>query len=49
MIVLYGLLTTLLAPLIALAVLVHPRLRGHARERLGWPSLEIEPGASSRD
>lgn len=45
MIVLYGLLTTLLAPLIALAVLVHPRLRGHARERLGWPSLEIEPGA----
>jgi len=44
-IALYGFFASLLAPLVALVVWVHPRLRGHARERLGGPALEIEPGS----
>ncbi|MDP2317096.1 MAG: tetraacyldisaccharide 4'-kinase [Pseudomonadota bacterium] len=45
MIVLYAVLVTLLSPLVALAVVVHPRLRAHLRERLGLVRLEVEPGA----
>lgn len=42
---LYGLLATLLSPLIWLLVRLHPRLRAHATERLGAPELEVNPGA----
>ncbi len=41
----YSLLATLLAPLVALVVAIHPRLRAHAGERLGFVRLEVEPGA----
>jgi tetraacyldisaccharide 4'-kinase len=44
-ILLYCLLTTLLLPLVALIVGIHPRLRTHAGERLGRVRLEVEPGA----
>lgn len=45
MILLYGLLSTLLLPLWVLVVLLHPRLRGRWRERLGLASADVEPGA----
>lgn len=45
MIALWRLLATLLAPWVALGVLIHPRLRAHARERLGFPVPTVEPGA----
>lgn len=45
MILVYRLLATLLTPLVALIVAIHPRLRVHAAERLGRVRLEVEPGA----
>ncbi|MDP2306965.1 MAG: tetraacyldisaccharide 4'-kinase [Pseudomonadota bacterium] len=45
MIFLYRLLATLLTPIVALVVAIHPRLRAHAGERLGRVRLEVEPGA----
>lgn len=41
----YLVVGVILAPVVALAVLVHPRLRRHARERLGFPRTLLEPGA----
>jgi len=45
LILVYELLVTLAAPLVLLGVLLHPRLRRGARERLGFPEAEVEPGA----
>ncbi len=45
MILLYELVSTLLAPILALLVAVHPRLRAHTAERLGRIVPEVEPGA----
>ncbi|MFZ5480352.1 MAG: tetraacyldisaccharide 4'-kinase [Myxococcota bacterium] len=42
---LYSIVATLLWPFAALVVLVHPRLRAHAGERLGRVVPEVEPGA----
>ncbi|GDX81031.1 hypothetical protein LBMAG42_28420 [Deltaproteobacteria bacterium] len=33
------------SPLLAVITLLHPRLRSHARERLGYPPAQVEPGA----
>lgn len=33
------------SPLMALIAVLHPRLRGRARERLGFPPAVVEPGA----
>jgi tetraacyldisaccharide 4'-kinase len=38
-------LGVVLWPLVALGVLLHPRLRPHARERLGFFTPEVDPGA----
>ena len=35
----------LAAPLAALVAWLHPRTRGHWRERLGFPVVKVEPGA----
>lgn len=33
------------SPILACLTLLHPRLRSHARERLGYPQAAVEPGA----
>lgn len=45
MILLWQLFATAAFPLVALVVLLHPRLRPHWRERLGLGEPEVEPGA----
>lgn len=42
----YILLGVLVSPVVALAAWLHPRTRGHWRERMGFPAVVVEPGAA---
>lgn len=42
----YIFLGTLLSPVVALGAWLHPRTRRHWRERIGFPAVEVEPGAA---